>query len=270
MDLLRKIVWALTWPVRTYWARSERKLGKKLVTDRLLRPMLPAPPRGFNVKVPGGGSVHLYYREDLGIISLMGGRHEHAEMERLRSAARPGTVAIDVGANIGLYTVALAGAVGSNGRVLAFEPFPDNVARLRSNLARNDLTNVEIYEVALGPEAGSELLHVADDPAFHSLVDVSEDRDTGNTLTVRVQRLDDAWREAGAPEVSVLKVDTEGGELAILRSATDVLAASRPVIQVEASTLERLQELEEWLRGRGYRRADAPGYSVGNYLFEAA
>src|SRR5919197_6394884 len=118
MRLLLRLLWPLTWPLREYWLRSERKLGKRLLLDRLLKPLLPAPPRGFEAELPGGGRVLLHYREDIGLVTLLGGGFERAELEHARELARPGTTAIDVGANVGVYSVVLARAVGPEGRVL--------------------------------------------------------------------------------------------------------------------------------------------------------
>src|SRR5918912_2561693 len=139
MRLLR-LLWPLTCPVRAYWLRSERKLGKKLLLDRLLKGLLPAPPRGFEAELPGGGRVFLHYREDIGLVTLLGGGFERAELEAARTHARPGTTAIEVGANVGVFTVALALAVGPDGRVVAFEPFAENVRRLEQNLALKGLS----------------------------------------------------------------------------------------------------------------------------------
>src|ERR687885_83981 len=130
MRLLFRFLWPLTWPIRRYWIRSERKLGKSLLVDRVLKPLLPAPPAGFEAELPGGGRVFLHYREDVGLVTLLGGGFEQAELEAAREHARAGSTAIDVGANVGVFTVVLARAVGPAGRVLAFEPFPANVRRL--------------------------------------------------------------------------------------------------------------------------------------------
>src|SRR5919199_1573357 len=134
MRLLLRLLWPLSWPVREYWLRSERKLGKRFLVDRVLKGVLPAPRRGFEAELPGGGRVFLHYREDIGLVTLLGGGFERAELEAARAHARARTTAIDVGANVGVFTVALALAVGPEGRVLAFEPFADNVRRLERNL----------------------------------------------------------------------------------------------------------------------------------------
>ena len=62
---------------------------------------------------------------------------------------KPGDFVVDAGANIGLFTVMMAKLAGVSGRVLAIEPNPTSVAKLKNNIAVNELNNVEIYEGAL-------------------------------------------------------------------------------------------------------------------------
>ena len=260
---LLRALWPLTWPVRAYWLRSEWKLGKKLLLDRMLKPLLPAPPRGFEAELPGGARVFLHYREDIGLVTLLGGGFERAELDVARRLALPETTAIDVGANVGVYSVVLARAVGPEGRVLAFEPGPENVRRLEENLARNGLANVDVHAVALAEEPGELVLRLGSDPAYHSTGDVFEGRASGGELRVRARTLDEVWREAGSPEVSVVKIDTEGGELAVLRGARELLRAKRPALLVEA----RDPRVETWLGERGYEGTRPPGFALGNVLF---
>lgn len=260
---LLRVLWPLTWPMRAYWLRSERKLGKKLLLDRVLKPVLPAPPRGFEAELPGGGRVFLHYREDIGLVTLFGGGFERAELACARALARAGTAAVDVGANVGVYSVVLARAVGPTGRVLAFEPAPDNVRRLEENLARNGLRNVDVHGVALAARPGELVLRLGADPAYHSTGDVFEGRASGDEVRVPSLRLDDVWRDAGAPRVTFVKVDTEGAEAAVLEGAEELLARERPPLLVEA----RDAGVEAWLAGRRYRATRPPGFAVGNVLF---
>jgi FkbM family methyltransferase len=263
---LLQLVWPLTWPIRTYWAHSERKLGKQFVIERLLRPLLPAAPAGFEAERPGGGRVFIQYREDLGLVTLMSGGFELPETEWLLARMRPGTAAVDVGANVGMFTVPLATRAR---RVLALEPAPSNVERLEANLRRNGLTNVDVRPVAAGERTGTLVLRLGDDSMFHSTTEVGEGRGTGDELEVEATTVDAEWRAAGSPEVSVVKVDVEGGEPPVLRGASELLAAQRPALLLEVGTPERLHELESILGPHGYRATQPPGFSPQNYAFVA-
>jgi FkbM family methyltransferase len=256
----------LSWPLRVYWARSSRPIGRKFVLEKVAPRLLPDPPAGFETPRPGGGKVFVYYGEEAGLVSLLLGGYETSESEALCALARPGSAAVDVGANIGMYTVPLASAVGPQGTVLAFEPFPANAARLRENIDRNGLTNVEAQELALGERSGETLLYVATDSLYHSTEWVPHGS-AAQTFSVPVASLDVVWRERGALLVSVLKVDVEGAEPAVLRGATELLTACRPSILVEAVSSARLDELVSVLDPLGYTQTRRSGFSPVNYLF---
>ena len=263
MRLLLRILWPLTWPIRRYWLRSERKLGKRLVVDGVLKRLLPAPPRGFEHAVPGGGRVFLHYREDVGLVTLLSGGFERAELEAARAHARRGTTAVDVGANVGVFTVTLGLAVGAGGRVVAFEPFAPNVRRLDENLRRNGLENVSVRPKAVGAEAGELALRLGSDPGFHSTAEVAERRGSGEIVVVPATTLDEEWEADGRPPVSFVKIDTEGAEEAVVLGACDLLRAERPVLLVEA----RNPRVVTLLRNLRYDDTYPSGFAHGNVLF---
>ena len=267
---LFRIAWPITWPVRWYWSHSERQFGKRLLVDRVLKNFLPSAPAEFEAELAGGGRVFLQHRDDIGLVVLLTGAFEPAETACARELAVEGSVAIDVGANVGMFTVPLAMAVGTHGRVLAVEPSPDNVRRLVRNLQLNALDNVEVHAVALADEEGEVLLRLGADPAFHSTATVVRARETFDSTLVRALTLDGVWQRAGEPQVSFLKVDTEGGELDVLRGGGDLLRACRPSILIEAKGTERPRDLDACLVPLGYERACRRGFAVGNYLYSSA
>ena len=268
LKALVRLAWPLTWPIRWYWAHSERQLGKKLVVDRILKHLLPPPPAGFEAELPGGGRIFLHHRDDIGLVVLLTGSFERAEVELARAHARPGSTAIDVGANVGIFTVPLALAVGRAGRVIAVEPSPENVEQLEHNVHLNDLANVDVQPIAIAAEPGEVALQLGADPAFHSTATVVRSRDAAASTLVRADTLDHVWRDAGSPDVSFLKIDTEGGELDALDGARELLAGCHMPILLEAKEEERVRALDELLVPLGYRRLRPSGFAVGNYLYE--
>jgi FkbM family methyltransferase len=265
-----RLAWPFTFGLRWYWLHSNRKLGKALVVEHIVKRLLPAAPAGFYAELPNGGRVFLHHREDIGLVVLMSGGFEKAETEFAIEHARPGTVAIDVGGNVGMFTVPLALAVGPSGRVLTIEPSPDNVERLERNVDLNMLENVVVEPVAVGDKPGRLVLQLASDPGFHSTADIAESRSLDKSLTVQAETLDQVWLRAHAPNVSFIKVDTEGGEDAVLRGAEQILRTCQPVLLVEARGRERLRELDTWLGGFGYHRQRQRGFAPGNVAYTAA
>lgn len=86
------------------------------------------------------------------------------------------------------------------------------------------------------------------------------------SFDVPLVSLDHAWKEAGCPEVSALKIDCEGGELNVLRGAGDLLSAQHPAILLEAWTEGELAPMTALLEGFGYRKLQPKGYEGRNYL----
>jgi Methyltransferase FkbM domain len=87
---------------------------------------------------------------------------------------------------------------------------------------------------------------------------------------VGARTLDGVWREAGSPLVSFLKIDTEGGELDVLKGGGELLRASRPSILIEAKGSERLKQVDACLVPFAYEREHRRGFAVGNYLYRSA
>ena len=267
--VLLQLAWPFTWPARWYWSHSEHQVGKKLLVDRLLKQLLPSAPAEFEAELTGGGRVFLQHRDDIGTVVLLTGAFEPAETACARDLTSEGSVAIDVGANVGMFTVPLAMAVGPLGRVLALEPSSENARRLVRNLEVNGLDNVDVHAAALAEKSGEVLLRLGADPAFHSTTTVVRAHETCDCAVVEAQTLDSVWQAAGSPEVSFLKIDTEGGELEILRGGRGLLRALCPPILIEAKGRARVRELDAFLLPLGYERTRPRGFAVGNYLYSA-
>lgn len=137
---------------------------------------------------------------------------------------------VDIGANIGYYTV-LAGRLGA--QVMAFEPEPDNLDLLRRNIRENDIeSRVQVHDCALGEKTGSMTLHIdAGNHGGHSFSAGNILKD-GGSLDVPVARLDDVVAASGK-QVAVIKMDTQGAEAGILAGALQTLRRDRPVLLTE-------------------------------------
>ena len=142
---------------------------------------------------------------------------------------RPGMVAIDIGANVGYFTLLAARLVGPAGRVYAFEPEPNNFELLRRNVARNGYQNVATVQTALSRRSGAQRLFKSNDNfGDHRLMHGPRGR---SWIDVPVITLDEffAGFAGSEPSVGFLKLDIQGAELAALQGARRLITASPPV-----------------------------------------
>lgn len=133
-----------------------------------------------------------------------------------RRFLKPGDIAVDAGANIGLVALVAAQRVGPAGAVHAIEPHPVVARYLRDNVRLNHAANVQVYQVALGAAPGTARLseHAGDDSQNHL-------RPAGAGVEVPVVRLDALL--AGLPRVNLMKIDVEGYERFVLAGAEGLL-----------------------------------------------
>jgi len=137
---------------------------------------------------------------------------------------KPGMEIVDIGANIGLYSLRLAALTGETGRVYAFEPEPELFATLLRNCAANKTTNVVPFQCAVGNSNGRAALARS---AFNSGNNNLAPRKAG-TVEVKLVRADDVLP---AVAIDFIKVDVQGYELAALAGLKGVLT-SNPGIRV--------------------------------------
>ena len=198
-----------------------------------LRRRLPVAEEGERVvSFAGGTRLRLDLRESLQRDFLFG-LYDQRELALMRRFLAHGGDMLDVGAHVGMYSVAAARALGPRGRVLAFEPNPAARRQLEANVALNGCENVLVSDAAVTAEPGEALLHVpaTDDPSFSSLGGGRFAE--GEPVRVPTTTLD-AEVEARGLAPAFVKVDVEGGELGVLAGAARTLAHG-PVLLVEVS-----------------------------------
>lgn len=150
------------------------------------------------------------------------GRYEQEDSEYFIRSVQKSDVCIDIGANVGFYTLALA-RQAANGTVHAFEPVPLNRDLLSVNILTNGFSNVTINQLVVGDREEDTELYVADDGAFSSLVD-TERRPIKDKIQARMITLDHYCETQGLERVDVLKIDVEGAEEKVINGAKTVLS----------------------------------------------
>jgi FkbM family methyltransferase len=141
---------------------------------------------------------------------------------------RPGMNVVDVGANIGFYTLLSAKAVGRTGRVWGFEPEAQNFGLMAKSIQASGFGNIEPIQTALADRPGQSRLYLApaSEPNAHTL---TRDRGVGS-VDVLATSLDEFWLARGAVRLDLLKIHVFGDEPVVLRGAMRVLRECRPMV----------------------------------------
>jgi FkbM family methyltransferase len=140
------------------------------------------------------------------------GVYETFEMELFRDILTEGMTVLDIGANIGIYSVIAAKHVGQTGKVLACEPEPVNFSILKHNIEQNGFTNVVAYDRAIADKEGTMELHLSKtNKGHHSLVG-GDSNDFSSFISVPVITGDMLLAEAHIEKIDVMKIDIEGAE----------------------------------------------------------
>lgn len=210
------------------------RLPLRLVPDGMPMPILQGPMRGR--RWLAGALNHGCWL----------GSYETDTQERIGALIGAGDVVYDVGANAGFYTLLAATLVGARGRVVSFEPVPSNLEVLRRHIALNDLVNVEVIEAAVADRDG--IAAFSAEGGHGATARLSE---SGN-LRVRVTTLDTLRSEGRIPAPTLIKIDVEGAEYAVLRGAERLLRDTLPYLIVELHTPEMDRLCPAFLRNLGY------------------
>ena len=183
------------------------------------------------------------------------GTYEPDLQRAIQELVQSGQTAYDVGANVGYVTLLLARQVGRQGAVIAFEPFPANVERLKQNLsAHADLARMEVVAAAVVEAAQTvSFLVGASDDTGRVVASAAEAPSPGNLLAVRGVALDELVFEQGYPPPQVVKIDIEGGEVAALRGMRRLLHQVRPLVLLETHTQACTEAAWQLLTQAGYR-----------------
>ncbi len=209
---------------------------------------------GLRLRLPAGSET--------GRAIFVTGRYEPNEFCVLQKILRAGMTFVDVGANMGLYTLFAAQTVGPTGRVVAFEPSSREYGMLKQNIALNALKNVRAIPRAISNRDGQvELLVASLKNSGHNTMGKFGYAATfpEGTERVGVEQLDNFLAREGYERVDVIKMDAEGAELAALQGAMNTLRRLHPALLVEISdrTLEHQgassREVLDLLASEGYR-----------------
>jgi FkbM family methyltransferase len=153
-----------------------------------------------------GQHMHLDASDSLDL--SIKGVYEKFETELVFKEVKKGNVVVDIGANIGYYTLIFAKLVGKRGRVFAFEPDPENFRLLKLNVEENGHRNVVCINKAVSDKPGKMRLYLSEDNAAdHQLYSKDKNR---RSVEVEVTSLDEHFK--GGQRIDFIKMDIQGSE----------------------------------------------------------
>jgi FkbM family methyltransferase len=243
------------------WSRYYGRFGatpvegiRQLLFDQLREP--------FTMPWRHGLQVVITPAEETSRVLFVSGAYEPASMLAFQRFLFPGAVFLDIGANVGVYTLVSSRLVGAAGHVYSFEPSSRERTTLERNLAINDCGNVSVIPAAVSDRSGTGALRIAAGqfrgqntlaPSFgFSAVQLA------GIESVPLVSLDGLWQERKLRRPDVVKIDAEGHELRVLRGALALLRDAMPVVVFEINdTLLQASDatrdaVEAVLRGLGY------------------
>lgn len=194
------------------------------------------------------------------------GSYAQHEVAFMRAVLKPRMNFVDIGAHWGLLAMLGSYLVGNTGHVIALEPDPRMVAKLKFNLELNCITNVRVFEVAAADrneEVALSGYHAERDGwAASRLVETVSNRQV--IFMARGRRLDELLDEVGEPSIDLIKIDVEGAEDLVLlgmEPGLDRHRYSRILLELHPRQLgersRRMSEVADLLIAKGYR-----GYSL--------
>jgi len=219
-----------------YW----RRMATRQFVKRVLR-------RGLEMTLPNGSTVYLPAHSGFSSVAwVTRGAVDDGFEELLRELGKPGTAFFDVGAHFGFYCVFLC---DRHAPVVAFEPDARTIPFLQRNLA--GIEGSVCVAAAASDHSGKVQFSACHSSPQSRVLSSESDQTSSKVLTVDATTLDDTWRRLGEMQVGVMKIDTEGHEIAVLAGAREMIETCQPLMLIEA-TFRNLSPHCDWLGRLGY------------------
>ena len=183
---------------------------------------------------------------------------DEPEYQHLESFISKGDWVLDIGANIGHYTLKFSSLVGENGRVFAIEPVPETFELLAANVQRLPFKNVTLLNVAASDHPSIISMEI---PFFDTglrnyfMASISENKTGIDVYGISIDSL------SFFKQIQMVKIDVEGHELQVLQGMVQLLQRDRPILIIETDS----QQVFEFLKKFGYDMNKYP--NSPNYMF---
>lgn len=209
-----------------------------------------------SVEIPGCPSFKLRHVDEsylaFQLFWLGANYYEPITRAVILALLKPGMTFLDIGANIGFFSLATAVGAGPT-RIIAFEPNPKNFKILQANALANGLTNLTCEPLAISDYDGTATLYLTESDMSASLMKGFQAEDTQQIgeVAVRTISLDSYAAQKGLSGPLLIKVDIEGHEPAFFRGAAEMIATRTPDIILEV-LYDQDPDLVSRLKSLGY------------------
>ncbi len=222
----------------------------------------------------------LYRRRYLRVVASIDEGHEPF-FSIIKHLVTSGDHVMDIGANIGTYSMFLSSLVGSDGLIYAVEPLPRNALLLAYVVDRLRLGNVTIRDCAISEVDGQAEMAIPRMDGYENYYRAAIGQKEGSRSVKVVTRSIDSILHRQSPRISFIKIDVEGHELPCIKGALETLKRDQPALLIEVSEdpddpVSTASALFYSLRHLGYQahvqdnykvRARIPGEKQGDYFF---
>jgi FkbM family methyltransferase len=185
------------------------------------------------------------------------GEYEKAELKAIHPFLTNDAVFIDIGANIGLYSLYASKLINEKGQIISFEPFSENFERLTKNVTLNGLSKIRLEKMAIGEKEG--IINLYYDKREKNLGMVSTTPiETGIQEKVKVDSLDSYLKHKLFTKIDFIKIDIEGFEYSALLGMRDTLSTFSPSLLIEILNEDKsstnMSNCDDLLKGLGYMK----------------
>lgn len=208
---------------RNYFYKSDLPFRLLLSLNRIKVGQSPLAPINLPIKLKRRGIIYELNVDDPIQRKIALNLYEKGDLKQIASLIKKGGTCIDVGANVGFYTLHFAKKMQNTGKAYAFEADPSVFAKLKANCKLNTFGSIDIYNKAISNQNGKTTFHCSQDACsgsgslekFHDIA--------GQQIEIETQSLDSFLAEEKISFVDLIKIDIEGHEIKLLQGAKESL-----------------------------------------------
>ena len=214
---------------------------------RLLRLPLRLIPKGTKVPILQGTLKGHKWIVGSSVHGCWAGIYEPSIRGVFERLVKPHSVVFDIGAHVGFYTLLASVLVGSEGKVVAFEPLPQNLSYLKEHITINGINNVTVIDAAVANYCGETFFQIAPDSSM-GRINTSE-----GDIKITVCTLDHMISSHQITTPDLIKMDIEGAEMLALEGANALLSEARPTILLSTHGDDIRERCCDYLVSLGYQ-----------------